>query len=287
MSQTSHLTPRFKSSRPILTPEQRQSWEDNGFLMLKSFFDKKQVEVINELIDSLWINRKTSGTPLVCDAFIETPQEKRIRLKDAPDEARHLPYKLNDLYLEKDAIRSLILDPRLSNILSNLLAGKPLAFNTLNFERGSQQRFHFDTFYMPPRIPNKMLATWIALEPGSEKSGPLRYYPGSHKIPPYSFSSGRLNAIADEMPLFDEYINAQLKEFNLTPTVFYPEAGDVFIWHAQLYHGGSPILDPSATRKSIVTHYFRARDYILRKGWRFRKSGGGYYLRKPHSPVGK
>jgi phytanoyl-CoA hydroxylase len=54
----------------------------------------------------------------------------------------------------------------------------------------------------------------------------------------------------------------------------------VFIWNGQLYHGGDAIKDPASTRKSMVSHYFRTRDYILRHGLRYRKSGGGYYLKK-------
>jgi ectoine hydroxylase-related dioxygenase (phytanoyl-CoA dioxygenase family) len=37
--------------------------------------------------------------------------------------------------------------------------------------------------------------------------------------------------------------------------------GDVFIWHANLVHGGSPIKDPAITRKSMVVHYY-ASDVI-------------------------
>ena len=37
--------------------------------------------------------------------------------------------------------------------------------------------------------------------------------------------------------------------------------GDVFIWHANLIHGGSPIKDHSLTRKSMVIHYY-AKDVI-------------------------
>ena len=49
-------------------------------------------------------------------------------------------------------------------ILHNLLGGETMAINTLNFERGSQQAYHFDTFYMPAPVKDKVLATRIALE---------------------------------------------------------------------------------------------------------------------------
>jgi len=33
------------------------------------------------------------------------------------------------------------------------------------------------------------------------------------------------------------------------------------IWHANLLHGGEPILDPALTRKSMVIHYY-AKDVV-------------------------
>jgi phytanoyl-CoA hydroxylase len=193
MSTTSNPSPSS-----ILTAEHRRSWEEDGFLVLKSFFDPGQVESINRVIDSLWKNRAACPPKVETDIFIDTPQERRIPFREAPESARSVPYKLNNLYIQFEEIRRLSLDPGLSAILQELLEGAPLLFNTLNLEKGSQQRSHFDTFYMPPRVPGKMLATWIALEATHENNGPLRYFPRSHKIPPYRFSHGRLNAIGSE-----------------------------------------------------------------------------------------
>ena len=40
-----------------------------------------------------------------------------------------------------------------------------------------------------------------------------------------------------------------------------PQAGSVFIWHANLAHAGSSRKIPNLTRKSMVSHYF-ARNAI-------------------------
>jgi ectoine hydroxylase-related dioxygenase (phytanoyl-CoA dioxygenase family) len=136
---------------------------------------------------------------------------------------------------------------------------------------------------MPPPIENRMLATWIALERADSAAGPLRYYPGSHLIEPYRFSDGRLNATASEFPAFYDYIGPQLEAHRLTETSFAAEAGDVFIWHAQLFHGGSAIEDHARTRRSLVTHYFRAQD--LDPAAVVDAGGGRYYLQRAHQPV--
>jgi ectoine hydroxylase-related dioxygenase (phytanoyl-CoA dioxygenase family) len=36
---------------------------------------------------------------------------------------------------------------------------------------------------------------------------------------------------------------------------FLARKGDVLFWHGMLIHGGAPVLDPHATRKSMVLHY--------------------------------
>jgi ectoine hydroxylase-related dioxygenase (phytanoyl-CoA dioxygenase family) len=114
---------------------------------------------------------------------------------------------------------------------------------------------------MPAPVQNKMVATWIALEDVHPGAGPLQYYPGSHKIPPYLFSDGALNAKPAEMPDFARYITPQLAKRDLRVQTFAAKAGDVLIWHSQLFHGGAAISDPARTRKSLVTHYFRACDF--------------------------
>jgi ectoine hydroxylase-related dioxygenase (phytanoyl-CoA dioxygenase family) len=270
--------------RSRLGPEQWAQWQEGGYVVLPGFFGPEQLDRIHAEVDALWAGRRQDDAGLVIDVFIDTPDERRMRFRDAPDEARTLPYKLNDLYLVSRAVRETILDAGLVGVLGELLEGPPIVCNSLSFERGSQQRFHFDTFYMPPPVENRMVASWIALEDADDRAGPLRYYPGSHKIAPYRFSDGRLNAVLDEMPDFDDYIDKQIADAGLTWTTFPAKAGDVFVWHAQLYHGGAEIEDMALTRRSLVTHYFRVEDMdpaaVADVG------GGRYYLRRAHQAAG-
>lgn len=253
--------------------------------MLKNFFDNERTERLNLFLTDLWERRSHPKNPIVIDTFIGTPKEKRILFKNALDIAKASPYKLNDLYLEYSEIRDLALDVDLSVILGQLLDGSPMICNTLNFEFGSQQDDHIDTFYMPPRVPNRMVASWIALEDATATSGPLRYYPGSHKIPPFLFSHGKTNAIPKEMPDFRRFIKHEIEKRNLVPVELLAQKGDVFIWHAQLLHGGSAIRNLSETRRSLVSHYFRAKDY-RHHFWRVKKNHQhGFHYHRKHQPT--
>lgn len=244
-----------------LTPQQKQDWDDNGFVLLKGFFSSEQIDQVNGLVDNLWKTRKKLGPEYVIDIFVESEKERRVYFCDAPKDARHAPYKLNDLFLSSDQIRHTVAGKALEPILTEVLDGFPLICNTLSFEFGSQQEYHFDTFYMPSPTPNKMVASWIALEDATLENGPLSYYPGSHKIPPYLFSNGRTIAIPEEMDDFRAYMKKEIEERGLEPETLLAEKGDVLVWHSQLFHGGSPIKDKSKTRKSLVTHYFTKEDF--------------------------
>jgi len=264
-------------------PADLSFWQDNGFLILKGFFPPDRCRQITDLLDRTWQDRQRADNPLVIDAFLDRPGGQRMYLRDAPDEARKHPYKLNDLFLELQPVREMVLDPLLCDYLRALLEGDPLICNSLNFEYGSQQGDHIDTFYMPPPVTNRLVVSWIALEPARADAGPLRYYPGSHKITPYLFSHGRLHSIEAEMPAFYEYIYAECGKLGIKPISFLAEPGDVFIWHAQLLHGGSHIESVGLTRRSLVTHYFRAQDFPASA---MKAAGPGrYFLDRGHQPV--
>jgi hypothetical protein len=274
---------RIDNRDGILSRDQLRSWKQEGVVIARKLFSPERVAEINAYIDELWKTRRNPANPFVADVFIYTPRYKRLYFRDAPDEARDYPYKLNDLFLESELIRRAALDEKLAAIIRILLGGDPMVFNSLNFEKGSQQEPHIDTLYMPPLVKNKMCAAWIALEDVHNDSGPLRYYPGSHRIPPYHFSHGKLNAIAEEMPRYRNYIDGEIEKRGIRPVEFAPQSGDVLIWHAQILHGGAPIKDPGRTRKSLVSHYFRKCDFPPYVGREI--DPGRYYFQRGHPEV--
>ncbi|MFT4634341.1 MAG: phytanoyl-CoA hydroxylase [Arenicella sp.] len=266
-----------------LTEEQQLAWQENGYLLLKNFYSSDAINDINSMIDYLWKRRSKLSAEYVIDIFVETDDERRVYMTDAPTSARKQPYKLNDLYLSQKKIRELVVGERLAPILRELLDGFPMVCNSLNFEFGSQQDYHFDTFYMPSPTPNKMVASWIALENATTENGPLSYFPGSHKIEPYLFSNGTTHALAAEMSAFNDYVYAEIEKRGLKAETLLAEKGDVLIWHSQLFHGGSEITDKTKTRKSLVTHYFTNEDFPDVKAPKVCDDGG--YLARQAQPV--
>lgn len=262
-----------------------ESWDRDGVLILRGFFSIDRLAAIDQSIESLWRDRAGLRTPISIDTHINSTDSSRVLLSKALDSAKQQPYKINDLYLEYPSIRELVLDPSLCQVLSALIDGAPMVFNSLNFEYGSQQADHRDTLFMPPRVPNKMVVSWIALETADRHNGALRYYPGSHNIPPYYFSHGKQNAIDSEIPLFREYMKAEMEKRDIKEVVFDAEPGDVLIWHSELLHGGSDVKEPLISRKSVVAHYYRRQEYYHRF-WQVKKMhDNGYYFKRSHPTV--
>jgi len=263
-----------------LSPGQIRSWRRDGFLILPRFFTPERIDAANRELDELWVNRKSGDSPLVIDVYGEIPMRKRFR--DATDEDRELVYKLDDVYLESELTRSLALDSRLTAILDILIDGPPMICNSLHFERGSQQDLHFDTYYMPPPPNSRLIVTSICLEDVHPDAGPVVYVRGSHKLPPHLGPRGNRTVIGQtELEEATSYARANL-DVETDSETFLGRRGDVLIWHEQLVHGGSPIVDHSRTRRSLVTHYFRAQDDLADS---MTPLGKGFWLNKSHPAV--
>lgn len=162
------------------------------------------------------------------------------------------------------AVRPLALDilfsPRIVGFLSLVFGAEPLLFQSLTFERGSEQGVHRDTGYVVVSSPMELAAAWVALEDITPGSGELNYYVGSHRLPEHPFSGrwkhwdpGRDGEEQHEE--WNRLIHQDAAAMGLPLVRFTPRKGDVLIWSADLAHGGAPVEDPSLTRRSLVGHY--------------------------------
>lgn len=213
------------------------------------------MDTYSDYYSYLWSNR--SSVKASIDLIDPRKGHELKRFKDALISDRQGPYKLNDLFLNDQLTRSLSLSPRLTAILSWLTNGIVAQCNSLNFEFGSQQDYHFDTFYMPPPQGAQLIVSSICLEDVSEDAGPLSYWPKSHLCPPWLNPEGTTHARnPDEHDSALMHFHDYAAKQNLKPQTFLGKAGDVFIWHQQLFHGGLTINDYDRTRKSLVSHYW-------------------------------
>ena len=232
---TEALAGADRSAFPAEIAAGLQRWIDDGFLVLERFFDADRVARINGDVD---------------------------RLLEAGDIDYH--YRGNrivDAFKRSTAVRDALADPALTRLLAFLLGREISLFQSINFIEGSEQRAHSDSFHMTTEPIGYLIAIWVALEDVTAESGPVFYYPGSHRLP-YVMSEDlgvggcRLFLADDKQRRYEDRIDRELSETGLEPVDFLARSGDVLVWHANLLHGGRPIERPSATRRSMVAHYF-------------------------------
>ena len=214
-----------------------RTFEDTGYALLQGYLDDQQVERINAEID---------------------------RLMQTGDLNYRYVNKLMFAIRQSDYLNGLWTDPRLLEVLNHLIRGEARLFQSINFLTGSQQKTHSDSIHMTTFPLGGLLGLWVALEDITADSGPLHYYTGSHRLPYY------LNADYDNAGnwlltgdrgygAYEEMIARKIEQTPLKKEVFLAKRGDLFIWHANLLHGGEPRHNEQATRKSMVLHYFDAR----------------------------
>jgi hypothetical protein len=175
--------------------------------------------------------------------------------------------RVQDAWTFVPAVRKLATDETVLATLEALYRRRPVPFQTLNFKRGTEQATHSDLLHFNSLPPRYMAGVWIALEDVGPTSGPLHYFPGSHRLPVFELHdlalAGSSYANRDEQyDVYNQFVKELLAEAGLPKETLSLKRGQALIWASNLLHGGEPIADPSSTRRSQVTHcYFEGCRY--------------------------
>jgi hypothetical protein len=168
--------------------------------------------------------------------------------------------RVQDAWRYLPQVRRLATEPRIKEVLEALYRRRPFPFQTINFRRGSQQPTHSDLAHFDS-MPNRFMAgVWVALEDVQPDGGPLHYFPGSHRLPVYwphelGVSGSRTN-FDDVYPIYERFLGDMVTAAGLKKEILQVSKGQVVIWAANMLHGGEPITNPEATRRSQVTHFY-------------------------------
>ena len=209
------------------------AFETNGFAILPGFLSPAAVEEINQELAGLIATKQVD-------------LRYRNKFMFAFRQSAHIRAA------GEGALRALVMA---------LLGYETTLFQSINFLTGSEQRTHSDSIHMSTFPLGGMAAAWVALEDITPGNGPLHYYPGSHKLPYYLNADYANEGTAwltgdKEYTEYEATIARKIAEAGIEKQIFLARKGDVFIWHANLMHGGEPHHDKAQTRKSMVFHYF-------------------------------
>lgn len=173
------------------------------------------------------------------------------------------PERVLDPHLRVPEIRALMCHPRLIHYTDLFLGRRTIPFQTIMGHAGSQQAAHSDAIHMTTYPLGYLVAAWIAFEDIHPDSGPLLYFPKSHRLP-YLLSAEvgiakgefKQRGYAVYSERYEPLVRAYCARYGFETKPFVARKGDVLFWHANLVHGGSPRADLALSRKALVCHYF-------------------------------
>ncbi|NND75278.1 MAG: phytanoyl-CoA dioxygenase family protein [Ilumatobacter sp.] len=243
------------------------SWVRNGYAIVEGVIPAAAIDAMLEELDGLFT--ATSPTPGLefCDlefgadghretidhaALLERTPEQRHAARDRSSWRVHA---FVDRSPAADAVRSA---PELRRVASMILGRETEASYSINFHNGSVQALHQDCAVFHLGVPNWIVGAWIACEDITEGSGPLVFYPGSHRDAMYAefddYPNTNLRTASDDVAArYNRAVASRADDF--TEERFLARKGDVLFWNGMLIHGGSAITDPGTTRKSLVVHF--------------------------------
>jgi len=244
------------SNMPYDLREKLEFWRENGYVVLENVLPAHWLDLFwDEVEDTIENHEKHTATGLV----YQFNDQKPTQLKNIPKELlKGIGSRINDYHNTSIGAKRIMTHRHIVTFLKAALAPELTAFQSLVFKYSSQQPTHQDFPWVTSNIPSHLAAAWIPCEDVQADSGPLFYYPGSHKIPKFNF--GRTGILKKDISLFNpiqfsEYLDKTCKEYGIEKKVLLIKKGDILIWHGGLAHGGSIINNPEMTRKSFVCHY--------------------------------
>lgn len=210
--------------------QQAQHLHDHGYLVLPGLVSAGDTDAAQRETDGLFDPTRTDGP------------RSRNRCQDA--------------WVESPATRRIAANAAVTEVIAELYGRRPFPFQTLTFRTGSEQRAHADTLHFNSFPARYLCAAWVALEDIDSSSGPLFYVPGSHRLPELRSIEVGSHPLEVDYDGYEDAVAEVIRRRELPIVEFEARRGDVFIWSANLLHGGMPVTDPSSTRWSQVTHYY-------------------------------
>lgn len=225
--------------------EQFRCWKDYGYIILERALEP-------DLLDEVWAAYERA----IADGTL-TLQPERV----APDDP--WPGRFQDVHDKVPAFCRVMRHPTLLHWVHLLMEREAAPFQTITSHKGSQQREHSDSIHMTTYPLGYLSASWVAFEDIHPDSGPLVYYPGSHRLP-YVFSKDvgigeddyRTRGFETFYEKYEPRIQEIIAEQQIAPHYFHAKKGDVLFWHANLLHGGSARRNLRLSRRALVSHYF-------------------------------
>ncbi|NXA47848.1 PAHX protein, partial [Nothocercus julius] len=236
---------RYTLDNNLLTTEQRQFYEENGYLVIRKLVSDEDIERFRkEFIRICNKEVKPLGAMIMKDQVLRSqsvPSEKTVN-------------KVQDFQEDEELFRYCTLPQVLKYVECftgpNIMAMHTMLINKLpdSDTQTFRHPMHQDLHYFPFRPPERIVCSWTAMERAHRDNGCLVVLPGTHTEPlkPHGYPKGEgVNKLFHGILDLDE---------NSPRVHVVMEKGDTVFFHPLLIHG-SGVNKTSGFRKSISCHF--------------------------------
>ncbi len=247
---------------PYDLKEKLEFWQENGYVILEQAVPPAWLDALWAEIEGLIQNNQQHHIKALVHRFND---QKETPVNEVPiEKLSGIGSRLIEYHNSSVGAKKVMTHPNIATFLKAIFNEPVAVFQSLVFKYSSQQAVHQDFPWVRSQIASHLAAAWIPLEDVHPDSGPLFYYPGSHRMPKFNFGTGILYRGDESLRRdadFAKFLEKTAAAEGLKKKTLLLKKGDILIWHAALAHGGSGITNPEFSRKSFVCHYSTVRSY--------------------------
>jgi phytanoyl-CoA hydroxylase len=219
----------------------REDWDRDGYALVRGAIPQNLLKDFERQLKELWQN------PGACQMEVERVGITTMEHAKTLDLSHH-HYRIIEIQNHLSSAREIVNHPSIIQGFISLFGREPAFCQSLTFEWPSEQPLHQDWCFVStcaPDVPN-LAGVWVAIDKVEPDNGPLLYYPGSHRIHRYEYSEATHAG-------FRPYLENHVQESEAK--LFLADPGDALLWHGDLAHAGSPAINHTKRRLSMVLHY--------------------------------
>ncbi|CAD5117938.1 unnamed protein product [Dimorphilus gyrociliatus] len=236
------------SGKSVLTKEQREFYEKNGYLVIKKLVPPEKIQKFVDRFAEIVENKddKVPGMIIMRDVAVA----KKLDME--PHKAIN---KLQD-FQEDPVLFQYCSLPEIINYLPSFIGDNIMAMHTMLINKPpdpgtdtSRHPMHQDLHYFPFRPAERIICSWTAMQKINRENGCLAVIPGSHKgeLLKHTYPSWKkgVNKMYHGVEDYDPKMPRDFLEM---------EQGDTVFFHPLLIHG-SGSNKTNGFRKAISCHY--------------------------------
>ena len=162
-----------------LTPEERASWDENGYFIRYDVFTKEENDLLRQIADDIAIGKRPFPTENI---------DQNALVRDGKVEASgtHAMHKIHHVSCFCPEFLARVRDSRLTDPIVDVFGPDLLGLNNLYIWKspkiGLGFPWHQDKWYFNHQYKTEMtVGTWTAIDAADRDNGCLYVIPGSHK----------------------------------------------------------------------------------------------------------